>query len=43
MQIPRSRLLAAALAASLLCLSPALAQEKVLRIAMTASAVPTTT
>src|ERR1700730_357145 len=41
--IPRRfRLLALACAASLLSLSPASAQEKVLRIAMTASDIPTT-
>jgi len=39
----RFRLLALACAASLLSLSPASAQEKVLRIAMTASDIPTTT
>src|ERR1700704_1359288 len=39
----RFRLLASACAASLLSLSPASAQEKVLRIAMTASDIPTTT
>jgi peptide/nickel transport system substrate-binding protein len=39
----RFRLLASASATLLLCLSPALAQEKVLRIAMTASDIPTTT
>lgn len=40
----KSRLALASLAAaSLLCLSPASAQEKVLRIAMTASDIPTTT
>ncbi len=39
----RFRLLAWACAASLLSLSPASAQEKVLRIAMTASDIPTTT
>src|SRR5260370_17990388 len=37
------RLLALACAASVLSLSPASAQEKVLRIAMTASDIPTTT
>ena len=39
----RFRLLALAWAASVLSLSPAWAQEKVLRIAMTASDIPTTT
>jgi len=39
----RFRLLALTCAASLLSLSPASAQEKVLRIAMTASDIPTTT
>jgi peptide/nickel transport system substrate-binding protein len=39
----RFRLLALVCAASLLSLSPASAQEKVLRIAMTASDIPTTT
>ncbi|MGZ5911131.1 MAG: ABC transporter substrate-binding protein, partial [Reyranella sp.] len=43
MIIRRFRLLALACAASLFSLSPASAQEKVLRIAMTASDIPTTT
>src|SRR5450631_2897437 len=43
MIIRRFRLLALACAASVLSLSPASAQEKVLRIAMTASDIPTTT
>ena len=43
MIIRRFRLLALACAASVFALSPASAQEKVLRIAMTASDIPTTT